>query len=1207
MGVRRATSQGQAISGLTSAFIKRTGFGLCGERTRSSGDTAADLAALLKPKSAVNNVLVVNMGPHDTMMTSFLGDVYDLNYAVDKRGPLRNEITAVVTHPASVRNAQETPYSSTTILTRRNYTDDERVSYFQLPASAVEKVLKLQQDLTAPRADYGEGTNHSEIDAQRKKHALEMIRMIEALYAPSIYQGECSLRLGITDAALTGVRGRAVPMSLCSVVNQQSTAIAERACAVTDMRPWLRDQVLRDSLIKAFITEHYSNSFGILKNPNFLGHFIDTSERYLKNMVTNNKHSKNAMVVGDDGIIYPVLGYLFMSGHMASQTGNAFGTTQSGTYKSLRPINLIPDGAFNKHMIRGEGESWIMINESKDDEETFGVDGDIGNIPLVKLLKSKDPDAVNNITEITDLGKDILGENGGTALDDHLAKIQEKQRLKIVPVEKACRYVIHNNAAVIIDIVEEALPRSFVSLSNSEKTATMVNKMAEMMRVSVGDIPADQSPMLSWASDIISKNSRSNFPSGRNAFMQKPVTMYTPEITGAKHVFDVGELETGFLQPYLFDVRDQVAQLNKQLVAANSLTKSLAPIRQIYLRRVGIANLKKLKFEAYVESKGSGAVVKGIVTSELEAELLKNELHPFFEFKAVVTGTNAIFEAVPRKVYAEIPDYVLKKCVNLLRGNQLLAHATSQESLIALNEGLVTAMKLVNKDPTGNLLKDNNISAAFENLGQIADQLVEMLHNLFPHVAKLETIAKAHDKLSVVKLILAPLVTGLRSRLTDKDITIGKERVAWAAMYPDQKLPPVACANLYEVALSSDMVPILRATTMMMMLLKISPVAMKAILQSRVHPGFAIDFMRRSVIYSNELVYAKPKSLDMILCSGPVKVERDGNENLKGEISARIRTTSNMFTGAAVVATCAYPNSRGANLATLSNGRPRIAIDSITRSKHGLLSRWGAEGGEGLTADDKNIIKTTLAEAEQMRLELNYKGEIANAEEAYVGILRPVDDPTEKAKPFTGLPRYLASPLPNSNNTYFQQFHEAEGKSCNVYMNNLGAVYYQMYTPNNSRVETNDGCFRIDTTCYTNSKIPVSEATLALEDAMSFSPESLSILNDNENDCLGSYVTPDMYRGRGRLEINHFSGMQRRDGLLSAANLNITGRSGYCSPLTHFTDESFAKRADEKRYSPSGSAHIGDGPSTHAIFSPFHIAPSIGVRLAGKNQFPSIY
>lgn len=391
---------------------------------------------------------------------------------------------------------------------------------------------------------------------------------------------------------------------------------------------------------------------------------------------------------------------------------------------------------------------------------------------------------------------------------------------------------------------------------------------------------------------------------------------------------------------------------------------------------------------------------------------------------------------------------------------------------------------------------------------------------------------------------------------------------------------------------------------MVMMMTRISPIAMQATLRSKVHPGFAVDFMRRTDIFSSELIYVKPKSLDMILCSGPVKTERDGNENIKGEISARIRTASNMFSGAAVVAPCAYPNSAGGNLATLRNGRPRIAIDSITRSRAGTLNKWSAD--TWLEKAEKRVIVDTLAEVERARMDMAYRGDAAKADEAYVAIVRPVDVPTEKAKPYMGLPRFLAAPLPGAVGTPFQQFYESGAQSCNVYMSNLGAVYNQMYTVNNSKVDTADGSFRVETTCYTSAVVPVADVTMALEDAFNFSPNSLNILTDNEDGCVGHFVTPEMYRGRGKLEINNFSLAQRREGLVTASNLNITGRSGYCSPLTHFTDENFARVADEKKFNSSGSVHVGDGLQTFVVFSPFHIGSKVGSQLAGKDQFPAI-
>lgn len=588
---------------------------------------------------------------------------------------------------------------------------------------------------------------------------------------------------------------------------------------------------------------------------------------------------------------------------------------------------------------------------------------------------------------------------------DYLENVRAKQKLYNVPVSKPCQYIMHPNGAVIIEVLNESHPRGTNGCIDSEQSASMVNKRTEMMRVSVGDFDKNHGLLLGWSSGILSKSGKSGFFSmGRDAFMQTGVEMYNPEIVGTKHTFGTSELLAVFLQPYLYNPIDLLEKLNAQTRNAANVPPSLNAIKQLYLNPLTWGTKKQEKMEAYINAKGAAN------KTALEQELLKLELHPFFDIRAdkeEPTSNIVVFTAISRAHYAGIPDYVIDKSVHIYRGNQLLANAGAEAAFIDLNKDLEGLMKLATDEVSRlknadtfilydpNATQDSDIRKAFK---LVASGLIKVLENLYPHVANLEKITPICTVDKIINVILAQLVTGVKAVFTENDgaIKAGAKRVPWGDMLKNSMLPVTngfTSANLYEIALSSEIPMILRAATMLMMTVSLTPFAMKESLQSLVHPGFSVDFLKKEQFYSDDIMYTKPRSMDMIVCPGPFKMEKDAGGSIECEIPVQIRTTSNTYAGAAVIATCAFPNTKGGSLATTDDGRPRIAIDYITRSKFGSVGEWAETTKrqkklkrykdilKSVSEDDVDIVTTALDEHDRLRLETSYKGRTSRAED----------------------------------------------------------------------------------------------------------------------------------------------------------------------------------------------------------------------------------
>lgn len=411
IGIRTADGVG-VPSQLIPNLIRRTGANMFagGDRNVGTRDTFANFAALFKPKHAINNVILINAGPHDTMVTSPLADIYDLSYAVEVHGELRNDITTTITHPAAVKNTHETPHNSTTILNKRYYSDGTRASWFILPAEACEAVLRIQQELTSPRVDYGEETDPVAMDNIRAAYALERMQMLQSLFSTNVSLAEESLKLGILMEAISKLRNSAISMALCRATNQLTSAIADRASATADMRPWQRDLELRNTVVKSYMNESLRDTFGLLKDPGFINRLINVGEDYLKNMVTDSKVSGNAYVINSEtGTVLPILGYLCVSGHVSSTISTLLSKEiKSGTRVASVPIHLLPEKAFMEDMVgKGKGGSWRLINERETDDVTFG-EGSLDGLPIIDFVKSLD---TSKVTQLSQLGNHLLGED----------------------------------------------------------------------------------------------------------------------------------------------------------------------------------------------------------------------------------------------------------------------------------------------------------------------------------------------------------------------------------------------------------------------------------------------------------------------------------------------------------------------------------------------------------------------------------------------------------------------------------------------------------------------------------------------------------------------------------------------------------------------------------------------------------------------------
>ena len=415
--------------------------------------------------------------------------------------------------------------------------------------------------------------------------------------------------------------------------------------------------------------------------------------------------------------------------------------------------------------------------------------------------------------------------------------------------------------------------------------------------------------------------------------------------------------------------------------------------------------------------------------------------------------------------------------------------------------------------------------------------------------------------------------------------------------------------NAHRLIMRNDAAQIQRVASIIMLFTPTNPCALESTIRSRTPMGLTVDFLKREEILSSDIIISTPRSHDIILTPGTIETTMKADGSLRGTMGCSIQSVSNMMSGGAVIAACAFPNTNASSMSSNPNSTPTISLDSITRC--------GAVGGLRDTVGEMMVnaqlgIKNAAVIVEQLGRSETRRVSYVNSPrplDEYVGIVRPSCTPTNLPVPYTGIPRHEAVRLTGSDDMPFIRFHNSQTPFTNPYMRNLVGMYYQMYLTPNAQIGDAETGIHMTTMSRGSSPISLCATTLTLEEAMNLNSATVSMLSECEKASVFNYYRRDSTAEEIKLDYLPYSNSIPETRF---TDLAVASRFGFSVPYTHRTDDmvgetqgnsitATVQRDRDPRYASEGYVTYGVEPLSHEVISSYSVPLDVANRLVGRH------
>lgn len=1207
---------GKAASGMQRSLVKRLGSGLlCNDTPLSSGPVKIDWRSVLESPTACNNIVALHMGADDKLLNSPLSTSFNLFYSPRLVPELYNEIIWKIIHAAPIVSDDKTPSPQSIVVVDRPYVLTKRGTGMVLPPAVVEAIQQLALKIHGTDVFGGRNNRPDSVDANADNIAEMMLAELEALISEYAGAMKASLDKGITREAYETIVRTAVPLALCAVMERHATSIASEVERTNDMNAWKRSELLRNQIVEEYVNEHVRRIYALPKDPaGFLNEFIERGTAHLQNLTTRETRDRNTVILPqntafekvDDPFEAPnpnfLAGVITVSEHMRRALSHiAF--LKHGTRVTRKPIYLQPGGAFRRDHAANR-DRVAMIYDDTGNPIRRKASGQSAIDIVMDSTPSGTARRRDALVRLTKLGEKVFGE-AKYLPDEADEKVhddreltfgrQSDNRLYDVTMTQPCIYIDTSRGAFVVDTSTEEVPKPGDLDPGASYAAayspSMVHMVREMMRVSVGDLNTKNQLHTGWARAVTDHVDDKVSYSPSVIFGTPSVETYTPGVELKRYEFGPLELNTALLQPHLYRGAEYVEALNANLRAANAITNHrIRPLRQLYENHLKNARDRDKLFEQYATNSSPNRGLNNLGETALE-KLITIEKIPFYDVTAKNSDAGKYqFGVVRRIYYGEIPDYAMSRDVALIRGARLLAEASSKRVLTGLADQLESAATAI-------MNADVNV-IDFTNHKSIASRFRQMLGNLYAGYEEHKNINPLlYDDTGelIFKFAMVPVLTTMRFKYEGKSIQratdMGNMFTFYDTLKPhegDRVMNKVMNYNVFRLATAQHVSVLQRIAAIIQMFTYITPYAIHVTIETGTHLGFAVDFLRLQSVYSDTMILTTPHSHDMIVTGGDVRVDVCGDGAVRTNISCNMQTINNMVSGGGVAAMRANPNPQAASMASRSNGRPTISIDTISRSKEGRLSTIMSKMENAKMPEiDRRTIEGQLKAQEYVRISRAQKGISYRREDEFVALLRPVHEPTHHPEPFMGRPRHLAVPLPGTIDEPFVRFCSSAIPTKNPYCSELDSLYQLLYRHNHTLVGPRDDAFRTTTLCHPiNSAHPVCSTTLVLEQMfhMDSGTHEMSLLPPTESAALTNFCAAKSRLPNMRLDHVPYAGTQTPSEL---GEFDVAVRFGLSLPYTHMTDNRVS--GERAQFHPEGNTVVGDTPVSHLVISPFSV------------------
>ena len=1053
-------SVGEAI--IMSAMIDDLSKQIHSDKTKiNPGTGQIDYMAMLQYPPIFNRLRYLFICNGEVLSKTPLNITTKLSYSVEDNLEIYDEIGVCIAEPAPEHNDNRYNYTTKEITLQRRYARSHRTASVQIGATAVEKIKELD-NLLSKRYDIPTDNKkvvRNEAITQKAKeimfeHATRTVNIIHTALSKPMYTAMLSVVLAVPEQLRYSIFNCSVSRSFAQSCDLFDTDLAESQVPIDGLRQIMFDKDKRRNFTCHYASTDTRNIFAMGKDPRFIHKFINEGDAVVNPIDTKGEPQAEHNITTETGAVLPVIGVLIISEKACEVLAPII---KQGQRHARIPVDLNSTEAYKCDTANGtfllrERPYFPEMNESRFTDMDLDDDN-----PVWELIKNGKSRLIYNFNQT---GLEMMQR------PDNFVPHAGREYIHNMIGDTTDKYIDHPReaGAVVLEIVKEKMPSGYDNPHETGIGPTGVKKELVMTHVTMGDYDLGNNNITEWVARIIEKPDAPDLTQGFRCFSEPSVTAEIKNVRCGSHVFGVSELCQVMLQPHLYDSKHLLKALNTNVNVAHKLGSELASIKEVF---------KALETNVLYAPAHFKDMVAGKNAIDNRNNLLKIELTPFFQL-SFDSLTNQ-YEMTHREILASLPNYIVPTCVHMRRANVLGIQVATYRKIADLLEINIQKLGDVDKTEASNTLIDKgtikNDRALFKTSQAPYDiespfaMLSRMLYDVLKHFfapLSLADIFLFQDKKEFEQSILLPFITGYRITTSkkpepDKDgktvnkLTMiltntrisAKEFGSNIVGTTNEMISMIALQNLLDIYNYTSGKLVQRLLAVIMAHTINAPKSISALITKKVPIGLAVDFFCIETINSNIAVYTKPDALDTIITPAPKKVISAADNNVNVEQGTIINTVTNTYGPGAYSENCIWPNPALGSNAIMANNQPKISLDSVTKAGFDTLHAAVNDNKDVLDDKDRDEIKKMLQNAERERIAVVTRPR-TNVSNAYVGVIRPIRNPSCKEIPFLGFSRLEG--YASSQGNFLANFYNSDIMTISPYISNPCSLYNQLFT-----------------------------------------------------------------------------------------------------------------------------------------------------------------
>ena len=792
----------------------------------------------------------------------------------------------------------------------------------------------------------------------------------------------------------------------------------------------------------------------------------------------------------------------------------------------------------------------------------------------------------------------------------------DQYKLGTYDVTTKCSFVMYGDEAVIIFPAPEQMNTQSGLPDADGRSPSLVAREKVIFRASVGDINTDHDLLKSWAKFICEDRDRHLVPPSVTAssyFSTKSVSIHTPAVSSQELTFGNNELKTVMLDPTLYDPILLADAINANMTRIRQLRGSA--LKEVQFLDSALRNLVNIsmKFDNHFKNYFDKVQFNTIAQNPAALNTLSTmELTPFHT--VVLKRVDGQPDGEYHVVFDKRPFYLTMPIID--------ANVIHLRACTFLNRTITISPDIRNLNNELNALVGKNVFTdnVMTRASLIDDDIQETTKAIKAVASKIYTLFSSwveprkmkdvnflfspggNDETKtwfLIKYVIVPIMTkgrvkfdststqdaGAFINLDDDKVTNMADGDNWSTMFNSDNCQVtethklVMSARTFWITTKSNWPVVVQAAALLMEYWLITPLAMSAQIDMGINTGFAVDFIKEEVMYSEQVMYTRRNAFELILSPVGKTVQVGADDGIDILSSCQITTTRNTVGAGSVIANMVVPNPNAFPRSADRTRSPIISTDFISRTRSSTLDTLMDEL-PNLTGQDKHEINKQM----ELPLKITQERNIALVDEGgdieqFVGILRPARTSTSDNIPLLGRVADLI-PAKMSNISGWTQFYSSSELSTNPYASNFGGFLAMRYTPSFTTLGEEGHSLLLKTTSVIGDEI-VCSTTDRLERLYNFNIDKHTLTPEECN-----YISSGCCRYCARPNNDNTGIYQAPIGNINRANTaSVTAELGLAVPYTQ-TTQTLKKEVIRLEEIPSVRVV---GPADHIILSPFTV------------------